>query len=260
MSVPYLMEDPREAARLVDKVDAPQWVEGHLSEVMSPRAVVLDAGAGPGHLAAAVLTRWPGARVVAFDGSTRRLRVGSMDTTLDRCCGDLRRLPFRTGSFDVAYTRLTLQYVPERGRAVAELARVTRPGGAVVLFDLDGQLVWHDPVDPQLDKWLSETLSALGANVLDPHAGRKLYRLAWEAGLTDLTVRVEPYHLIAGQVDEAERARWTLKLDVARPAITRALGSADRARRAIDAFLRFLDQENTLTYSVAFTVTGRVPG
>ncbi|MEU7576521.1 methyltransferase domain-containing protein [Streptomyces sp. NPDC041068] len=258
----YLMEDAREAGRLAEKVDAPGWVRAHLSHVMSPRAAVLDVGAGPGHLADAVLCRWPQAHVVALDGSAERLAAGASrpgDSGPRRCCAHACHLPFVSGTFDVVYARLLLQYVAQRGAAVREMARVTRPGGAVVLFDLDGQLMWHDPLPAELGSLLARIRPALSAAGFDPNTGRSLYRLAREAGLRGITVRVEPYHLIAGRADAAERARWELKLDIARPFLHRALGSQAAADRAASLFLDFLDDENTLTYCVAFTVTGLCP-
>ncbi|MFJ3903182.1 methyltransferase domain-containing protein [Streptomyces sp. NPDC090025] len=265
-AVPYLMEDRREAGRLIAKVDADGWVREYLDPVLPPPGAagsrVLDVGAGPGHLAEAVLRARPGAEVTAFDGNPERLAAGTggqAGGALLRRTGDARELPFADGSFDLVYSRLMLQYVAERGRAVAEMARVTRPGGHVVLFDLDGQLVWHDPVGPELRALLDPVTAALGAAGFDPHTGRRLFGLARSAGLTELAVRVDPYHLIAGRIDPVEREQWALKLDIARPLIARALGSAEAAERAVGVFLAHLDSEETLTYSVAFTVTGRVP-
>jgi hypothetical protein len=127
----------------------------------------------------------------------------------------------------------------------------------VVLFDLDGQLVWHDPLGPDLRALLDPVTAALATAGFDPHTGRRLYGIARRAGLTDLRVRVEPYHLIAGRIDAVQRAQWELKLDIARPLLARALGSPAAAEEAVAVFLAHLDSEETLTYSVAFTVTGR---
>ncbi|AKA02381.1 methyltransferase domain-containing protein [Streptomyces noursei] len=260
MTVPYLMEDRREAGRLVAKVDADAWVRTYLDPVLpsAPGARVLDVGAGPGHIAEAVLRARPAAEVVAFDGNPARLAAGGpAGTGPQRRSGDARALPLEDGSFDVVYSRLMLQYVAERDVAVAEMARVTRPGGTVVLFDLDGQLVWHDPLGPELRALLDPVTQALTAAGFDPHTGRRLYGLARRAGLTDLDVRVDPYHLIAGRIDPVQRGQWELKLDIARPLIARALGSPQAGDEAVAAFLAHLDSAETLTYSVAFTVTGR---
>jgi hypothetical protein len=48
-----------------------------------------------------------------------------------------------------------------------------------------------------------------------------------------------------------------LKLDIAGPLMARAFGSPEAGKEACAAFMAYLDDEETLTYSVAFTVTGR---
>jgi SAM-dependent methyltransferase len=49
--------------------------------------------------------------------------------------GDVTELDFEPGSFDGAVTRFSLHHIPVPGRVVDELARVVRPGGAIVLAD-----------------------------------------------------------------------------------------------------------------------------
>ena len=57
--------------------------------------------------------------------------------------GDIARLEFERASFDLAGTLRTLHHVPRPELAVAELARVTRPGGLVVVVD---QIAPNDPL------------------------------------------------------------------------------------------------------------------
>jgi len=49
--------------------------------------------------------------------------------------GDAQRLPFADASFDCAVLHLILAVVPEPARCFAEIARVVRPGGQVLVFD-----------------------------------------------------------------------------------------------------------------------------
>ena len=49
--------------------------------------------------------------------------------------GDAQRLPFATQSFDAAVLHLILAVVPEPADCFAEIARVVRPGGSVLVFD-----------------------------------------------------------------------------------------------------------------------------
>lgn len=49
--------------------------------------------------------------------------------------GDTQQLPFAGSSFDVAILHLILAVVPEPRRCLAEIARVVRPGGQILVFD-----------------------------------------------------------------------------------------------------------------------------
>ncbi|MDQ3875638.1 MAG: class I SAM-dependent methyltransferase [Actinomycetota bacterium] len=105
---------------------------------------VLDAGTGAGAVAFAIapLVR----EVVAVDvvpellAEARRRAVEFPNVTLIEA--DIARLPPDLGSFDLACSVRTLHHVPRPELAVAELARVTRPGGRILVVD-------HlAPVDP----------------------------------------------------------------------------------------------------------------
>jgi SAM-dependent methyltransferase len=58
--------------------------------------------------------------------------------------GDATKLPFETGSFDLACSRRTLHHIAHPEPAIAELARVTAPGGRVYV---DDQIAPVDPLD-----------------------------------------------------------------------------------------------------------------
>ena len=105
---------------------------------------VLDSGTGPGALAFALA---PHVRqVIALDlvpelleqGRTRAARYPNV-TFVE---GDATKLPFGYGEFDLAGSLRTLHHIARPELAVAELARVTRPRGRVLVID---QIA---PVDP----------------------------------------------------------------------------------------------------------------
>jgi ubiquinone/menaquinone biosynthesis C-methylase UbiE len=94
---------------------------------------VLDVGMGPGRLAAALATR--GWTVSGVDPSSEmvalaRSRVPNAAAMTE---GTVESLPFAAVSFDAVVATGVLEYVHDRPRAFAEIARVLRPGGLAVL-------------------------------------------------------------------------------------------------------------------------------
>lgn len=101
---------------------------------------VVDACCGTGDLALAFAAR--GARVVGVDftpamlarAREKRAALASGDALL-LVEGDAQRLPLAGGRADVASVAFGLRNVAERGAALAELARVVRPGGLVLVLE-----------------------------------------------------------------------------------------------------------------------------
>lgn len=104
----------------------------------------LDAGTGAGALAlalAALVREVVGVDRVPELLERARERAAAL-TNVELVEGDITALPFEDYSFDLAGTLRTLHHVHRPELAVAELARVTRPGGRVLVVD---QIA---PVDP----------------------------------------------------------------------------------------------------------------
>ncbi len=104
-------------------------------------AAILDAGCGTGNVIAALRARYPGAALYALDiapGMVRRActRMSWWSRARGRgvvpVCGDIERLPLRTGCANMVWSNLALQWVNEPPRAFAELRRVLAPGGLLM--------------------------------------------------------------------------------------------------------------------------------
>jgi SAM-dependent methyltransferase len=263
LSTAYIMEDPREGSRLEQKIDPDAWVERYLEPHLFPGAQVLDVGCGPGTIlrAAASSPRRP--RGVGIDLGPGRVRQAQQkhggNPNLQFFRGDVQELQFESGTFDVVYSRMLLQYVPDKEKAVAEMVRVCKPGAVVLMQDLDGQLVWHYPEDALMQQTVTRVLTSLQPSGFDPFVGRKLFWLARNAGLDNINVQVECYHLIAGAIDPTLFKQWELKLEIAKPRMQEALGSNYEASEEVRRFLSYLRRPDSLTYSNAFTVIGEKP-
>lgn len=259
----YLMDDPRETSRLSQKVDAAEWVRKFIVPLELAGATVLDVGCGPAVIASEISQHFPTASVTGLDQSEERLVVAQQNNLenlkVQLVSGSAAELPFGDASFDFVMCRFLLEYLPDKQAAINEMVRVLRPGGRLLLQDLDGQLLWHFPIDEDLQRNIESTLKVLAKTGFDPFVGRKLFHFSKVAGLDAINVRIEPYHQIIGQIDNRMRALWELKLDIALPAAAKALGSPENAVEMKRHFLAYFDREDSLTYSVVFTVVARKP-
>jgi SAM-dependent methyltransferase len=97
----------------------------------------------------------------------------------DFSLGDATALEFGDASFDGALTRFSLHHIPVPGRVVAEMARVVRPGGWVILSDHltdeDGDAAaWHEEIERLRDPSHWACLTARRIRALGEAAGLEL--------------------------------------------------------------------------------------
>lgn len=99
---------------------------------------ILDLGAGTLDGSLEILRQKPDSRVVAADFARRMLRVGrckSGAAGLTVHAADAHRLPYRDASFDAAFTGFCVRNLHDVGQGLAELRRVIRAGGRLVVLE-----------------------------------------------------------------------------------------------------------------------------
>ena len=96
---------------------------------VEPRRV-LDVGCGTGDIGVRVAEEL-GVEVVAVDLSTRMVQI-ARERGLTATVADVQQLPFADGAFDCVLAAWLIYHVPDRARAISELARVLAPGGTLV--------------------------------------------------------------------------------------------------------------------------------
>jgi SAM-dependent methyltransferase len=143
-NVAPVMRSADTLGRLVDLIPA------------APGARWLDAACGPGLVARGLAPRV--GEVHGVDMTPAMVEVARREAAAEGIgnavfsVGDATALGFADASFDGAVTRFSLHHIPLPGRVVAELARVVRPGGAVVVADHvtsadAGEAAWHQEIE-----------------------------------------------------------------------------------------------------------------
>lgn len=195
-----------DAVRGLDAVA--EWKERSFA-LLEPRsgAVLLDVGCGTGDDARALAARVaPGGRVIGIDASAAMIdEARRRGTAADFLVGDASRLDLPGAAVDGARAERTLQHLDRPEAAVAEMARVVRPGGRVVLAEPDWGTLVVDPGDPALGRALARSAAE---RVRSGTVGRRLRGLLVAAGLTEVGVTARVL-LVA----DAARARLLFDLD-----------------------------------------------
>jgi arsenite methyltransferase len=155
-----------------------------------PGERILDVGCGPGFYVAELLEQvGPQGSLVGVDPSQQMLAVAAK-----RCAGhenvEFREgpatsLPVEDASFDTALSVQVLEYVADTSAALAEIHRALRPGGRVVIWDVDwGTVSWHS-ADPER---MARALRAWDAHLAHPSLPRTLTAQLRAAGFDDVRV------------------------------------------------------------------------
>jgi demethylmenaquinone methyltransferase/2-methoxy-6-polyprenyl-1,4-benzoquinol methylase len=138
---------------------------------------VLDLAAGTG--TSSLTFTADGADCVACDfslgmlraGAQKRSRLGGRDTGghLGFVAGDALRLPFRDEAFDAVTISFGLRNVASPPEALAEMRRVTRPGGRLVVCEFS--TITIAPLDKLYRRYLTGVLPAIASSPLRSGSG-----------------------------------------------------------------------------------------
>lgn len=156
----------------------------------APGQQIVDVGCGPGFYVAELLEQvGDGGRVVGLDASLAMLPVAAR-----RCAGqgnaglvgaEVTSLPLRESAFDAAICVQVLEYVPDVAAVLAGLHRVLRPGGRLVVWDIDWATVsWHSGDPARMER----VLRTWDQHLVHPSLPRTLAPRLRSAGFGDVGV------------------------------------------------------------------------
>jgi SAM-dependent methyltransferase len=226
---------------------------GYLLAHLREDAQVLDVGCGPGTITVDLAARVPGGQVTGIDAVPGVLaearheagRRGQANVRFET--GDVYRLAYGDGTFDVVHAHQVLQHLSDPVRALAEMRRVCRPGGLVAARDGDyGGMFWF-PEEPGLAEWLVLYRAVARALGGEPDAGRHLLSWARAAGLAEVEASASAW-CYTGPADRPWWGRlWAERLTESPfgdRAVEQGLASRADLERLARAWLRWAGSED----------------
>jgi SAM-dependent methyltransferase len=227
------------------------------------RKIWLDVGCGTGALTGVILRHADPQTVISIDSSSdyvAHARAHVIDARSSFAVADAQALPFDAEICDAAASGLVLNFLPRPPQAVAEMARVVRPGGLVAAY------VWDYAGKIEFMRHFWDAAAALDPAASDLDEGRR-FPLCQPAPLADLFTAAGLRHVNVSAIDVSTRFKdfddfWSPFLGGQGPApgYAMSLGEADRAalRERIRAGLPVAEDGSIHLTARAWAVQGRV--
>jgi ubiquinone/menaquinone biosynthesis C-methylase UbiE len=185
------------AAALLSQIKQRSYELMHLQAGQS----VLDVGCGPGTDTiplAAVVGHTGQVTGVDYDAAMvaeaqTRAREAGVSAWVRHEQADATSLPFAAGSFDACRSERLFQHLHQPEQALAEMLRVTKGGGQIVVVDTDWGSFSVDSEDVDVERRLT---SVLAQRVLpNGYSGRGLFRLFRQQQIADISIEAVAVHV-----------------------------------------------------------------
>jgi arsenite methyltransferase len=161
----------------------------------APGEHILDVGCGPGFYCVELADEvGSGGSVVGVDSSPQMLALAARRAegrpNIELREGEATAVPVEDQSVDGAISVQVLEYVADPPRALAELHRALRPGGRLVLWDIDWATVsWHSAEPDRMER----VLTAWDEHLADPSLPRTLGAAMRSAGFEDVRMHAHAF-------------------------------------------------------------------
>lgn len=224
---------------------------------------VLDAGCGSGWASRLMAREWPCTTVTGIDLTpnfvdyARQCGEDEQLKNLSYIAGDITDLPFENKSFDFVWSQLVVFFLPEPESAIAEFARVLRPGGQVKIAVTESpfETIW--PERPPLSQGIRE----MREKALHGWRMARIPQMLKSAGFQDITVEtaVDRVHSFNGGASPAQRKNIEESYVQALRAEPSLAGGKDNADRLIGEILDFADDKESISINTHWVFGGKKP-
>ncbi len=223
----------------------------------------LDVGCGGGDVTTALARLAPDGFVVGTDIDTTKLDVARKEAAagglinIEYRAADVLDPPTDGDVYDLVHARFLLTHLSDPSLALARMCALLRPGGALVVVDIDCTGHFCYPDNPAFRRYVQLYTDVARARGCDPNIGRRLPSLIRAAGLADLEINVVQPAGFGGDVKLI--APITLEA-VADGVIAEGLCTAEELAQTIDDLYAFAaDNESVMSMPRVVQVWARKP-
>jgi SAM-dependent methyltransferase len=257
----YLMESKHEARRLLSQESNDPVTPRLLTTGLAPGMHALDAGCGPGGVTEVIASLvGDSGRALGIDGNVGRVDEANRRTrglgNLSFRQADLHATGLPSDAFDYVFSQYVLQYFADPLPILRELLRVTRPGGKLVISDIDGFGLSFWPMAPSLERGIQTFAKGLAACGFDLHVGKKMFHHFQSLGLCDVRVHLTPFYVVGGTADAGLLSDWKTRFATLERAIAPSFGGVAAYLAFCEEYLGLLQDPGALKYAVTLVTEG----
>jgi SAM-dependent methyltransferase len=225
---------------------------------------VLDVGCGGGDVTLA-FARLVGARgaVIGIDVDGVKLELAREDAAhagignVEYRIGDATDIDARD-EYDLVYARFLLTHLSDPASTLARMVAATRPGGTVVVEDLDHSAVYSYPTFPTLATYVALYNEVARRRGGDPEIGPKLLRMFLAAGLLEVEVRTAQPVFVDGPPKRIHQLTLENVSDAIAAEGIATAAELDPITLELEAFCA--EPDTIVAFPRVFQVFGRRPG
>ena len=155
---------------------------------ISEQARILDLACGPGFVTRKIKSIAPGSEVTGVDLNAELLRIAKEKNNdqIEYIHANCQSLPFGDNSFDFVYSRFLFQHLGDPRKALRECRRILRPGGKLLILDVDDRDVAVSPVSEEFNFFTRQSAQYQARNGGNRFVGRDLDFLLRATGYQDI--------------------------------------------------------------------------
>jgi ubiquinone/menaquinone biosynthesis C-methylase UbiE len=258
----YLMESPEEGRRLRKKTNTSKTISQMKITGLQKGMTAVDVGCGSGAATIEIAKIVYPAIVIGVDLSYERVMEAKQlakKENIENVCfviAETEYLPFKNECFDYSWNRFLFEYLKSPEKTLEELHRIAKKGGLVVTGDLDGNCLFHYPMDKTFEEKLNGIMKFISSFGFDPFVGRKLFSYYKQFDFSKITPFMYSHHLIAGEPDEQEKENWRMKINTLFQNISPHYENLDELKKLKDEFINIIESPDTFTYSPVIFMIG----